>query len=639
MLDRINAIRGSAAIILSIALSVFAFLNVWYPMIPMQERALFALIGMAAFFLATRPATLGGTLLDTVHLILTFFVFGHMVVNWQELLDRQGSPILADIVLGTIGVYLILVATVRSLGRSLAVVVAAFLLYTFFGQHLPIWLGGHRGYSIERIFTFLYSNENGILGFAIDASLKYMALFIVLGKVLEYSGTLSFVTNFARALFGSGTTGPPLVCVMSSAMIGTVSGSSMGSVYITGQVTIPMMKQVGLKPSLAAAIEATAANGAQILPPVMGFAVFFMIVMLDISYREVIIAAAIPGVLYYVTLGVAVWSRARRVTPPANIDAIVGERPSLLATLKDPGSVAFIATAGVLSYLLIRQESLQMSAIYAMLICIAVTAIGKDRFTPRKAVATLRDGGKEMVEIVVVTLALGLITGPILLTGLGTKLPALMIDWAAGSVTLLLIAAFVACMILGTGMPTSMAYVIVAILITSPITQLGVPKLAAHMFVFYAALAAMITPPVGLTAYAAATIARADYWETGWLASVLGMTKYLVPFAFVFRPELLMQGEPMQIVLVTTISTIGLVIIALGFDQADRRSIIGLLRPIPLLAGGFLIAVPPLSWPLIALGAGLCAVGAALSWMSPRAATFATATTDGGKQPSRVAAK
>ncbi|MSP87994.1 MAG: TRAP transporter fused permease subunit [Alphaproteobacteria bacterium] len=634
-MENIQRVRHGLTVLLCVGLALFAILNVWYPLVPMQERALFALIGLGAFFLATQPGSRLGVAADTVHLLLTILVFGYVVVFWQDLLDRQGNPIQTDIMLGTIGVYLIMVATVRSLGRSLAAVVAVFLLYTFFGQHLPIWLGGHRGYSIDRIFTFLYSNENGILGFAIDASLKYMALFIILGRVLEYSGTLNFITGFARLLFNKGTTGPPLVCVVSSMLIGMVNGSSMGSVYISGQITIPMMKQVGLKAELAAAIEATAANGAQIMPPVMGFAVFFMIVMLDISYAEVIVAAAIPGVLYYLTLGIAVWSRTRRLPPPPDLDKIVGPRPSLREVVLHPSALSFVATAGTLTYLLVERDSLQISAIWAMVVCIAVTMFSRDRYTPKKAFNTLRDSGKEMVEIVVVTLALGLITGPILLTGLGTKLPALMIGWASGDITLLLICAFFACMILGTGMPTSMAYVIVALLITLPITQLGVPKLHAHMFVFYAALAAMITPPVGLTAYAAATIAKADYWETGWLASVLGMVKYLVPFAFVYRPELLMVGTPLDIVWVTAVCTLGMIAMALALDQVDKQSMIGVLRPVPLMAGGFLLAVPPLSSTVIGLGAGLFVVGVVLilpKWRLDRELALSMVKT--GKQSS-----
>jgi TRAP transporter 4TM/12TM fusion protein len=618
-MEMAERLRNGMAVTLFIAVSLFAFLNVWYPLVPMQERALFALIGMGAFFLSTKVATPRALAADTVHLLLTIVVFGHIVLNWRDLLDRQGEPILIDIIFGTIGVYLIMVATVRSLGRSLAIVVVLFLLYTFFGQHLPIWLGGHRGYSIERIFTFVYSNENGILGFAIDASLKFMALFVVMGKVLEYTGTLQFVTGLAGALFGRGTTGPPLVCVMSSALIGTVGGSAMGSVYITGQMTIPMMKRVGLSPALAAAIEATAANGAQILPPVLGFAAFFMVALLDVSYGDIIIASTIPGILYYVTLGVAVWSRSRRLPPPPDLDEILGERPKLSKVLFTPAAIGFIATATVLTWLLIERDSLQMSAIWAMVVCIGVTMFGKDRMTPKKAVATLSDSGREMVEVIVVTLALGLITGPILLTGLGTKLPALMIDWAQGDVTTLLICAFFASMILGAGMPTSMAYVIVAILITEPITKLGVPKLDAHMFVFYAALAAMITPPVGLAAYAAATIAKSDFWETGWLASMLGVTKYLVPFAFVFRPELLMRGEPWDIIWVTLVSTVGLVTIALGFDQVDKRSLLGLIRPLPLLVGGFLIAVPPMSLNVILAGSAMTVIGTVIVWLGWRA--------------------
>lgn len=621
----LQATRDGLAVAMCLALSVFAIVNVWYPMAPMQERALFALIGLAGYFLGTQPATRPGRIADWLHLAASFVVFGYVVLFWQDMLDRQGMPTDTDILFGTIGVYLILNATVRTLGSSLGIVVLVFLLYTFFGQYLPIWLGGHRGYSISRIFTFLYANENGVLGFAIDALLKYMALFIVLGRVLEHSGTLGFITGLARLIFSRGTSGPPLVCVFSSMLVGMVNGSSMGSVYISGQITIPMMKQVGVRPALAAAIEATAANGAQIMPPVMGFAVFFMVVMVDVSYTDIIAAAAIPGTLYFLTLGVAVWSRTRQLPPPPDLDAVLGPRPSWRDVLLSNSAIAFAGTAGTLTILLTLRDSLQTAAVNAMAVCLMVTLFGRNRYTPAKAFQTLRESGQEMVGVVIVTLALGLITGPILLTGLGTKLPALMIGWATGDVTLLLLCAFVACMVLGTGMPTSMAYVIVALLITIPMTRLGVPKLHAHMFVFYAALAAMITPPVGLTAYAAATIAKADYWETGWLAAVLGMVKYLVPFAFVYRPELLLDGRVVDIVWVTALSTAGLVGMALALDQVDRRSLSGLLRPVPLLAGSFLLAVPPIGPWVLGLGAVLTAIGAGVVLAGLRRAAPAAA--------------
>ena len=597
---------------LFLSLPLFALYNVWFPTVPLQERAILGLLAVAAYFVSVPPRSAAWFALDCFHVVLGALIFGYLIFFWEELLLSQGIPSTTDVVLGVIGIYVVMVATVRSLGVGLAAVVAVFLVYTLFGQHLPVWLAGHRGYGLDRIFTFLYINENGIMGFAMDACLKYMALFLILGKVLQYTGALDFIMDFARALFGSGRTGPPLMAVVSSAMVGTVSGSSMGNVYVSGNMTIPLMKRVGLKPELAAAVEAAASNGAQIMPPIMGFAVFFMIVLLDVAYVDIMIAALIPALMYFLSLGLSIWLRVRRMEAAGGVDVsfLDRERPRVGEAMKRMGALSFLLTLGTLIYLLAQRGSLQNSVLVAMVVGIAVSMLGRDRLTPKKVMDVLYDSGRELVDVTIACLALGLITGPILLTGLGTKLPALMIGWASGDLTLLLVCSFIACMVLGLGIPTSMAYVVVALLISNAIVQLGVALLDAHLFVFYAALAAMITPPVALSAYAAATIAKSNYWTTGWLSAALGMPKYLVPFAFVFRPELLMRGSAFEIVAVSLLTLAGLAAISVGLAVRELRSLAGASAMACLVAGGVLLAVPPLAAPEIPIaGAGLCVAG------------------------------
>ena len=604
--------RAWAQRALFLALPLYALYNVWFPTVPLQERAILGLLAVSAYFVSVPPRSTLWFALDCFHVVLGALIFGYLIFFWEELLLSQGLPSTTDVVLGVVGIYVVMVATVRSLGLGLAAVVGVFLVYTLFGQHLPVWLAGHRGYGLDRIFTFLYINENGIMGFAMDACLKYMALFLILGKVLQYTGALDFIMEFARALFGSGRTGPPLMAVVSSAMVGTVSGSSMGNVYVSGNMTIPLMKRVGLKPELAAAVEAAASNGAQIMPPIMGFAVFFMIVLLDVAYVDIMIAALIPALLYFLSLGLSIWLRVRRLEAAAGVDVsfLDRERPKVGEALKRMGALSFLLTLGTLIYLLAQRGSLQNSVLIAMVVGIAASMLGKDRLTPKKVMGVLYDSGRELVDVTIACLALGLITGPILLTGLGTKLPALMIGWAAGDLTLLLVCSFIACMVLGLGIPTSMAYVVVALLISNAIVQLGVQLLDAHMFVFYAALAAMITPPVALSAYAAATIAKSNYWTTGWLSAALGMPKYLVPFAFVFRPELLMRGSVFEIVAVSLLTLAGLAAVSFGLAVREWSSATGAAAMLCLVIGGILLAVPPLDAPEIPLGgAGLCVAG------------------------------
>ena len=597
--------------LLFLAVPLYGLYNYWQPGFPLSERAILAVLAVSAFFFPVRARSRSALVFDCAHLVLGLIVFGYIILNAHELPYREGIPNRTDIVIGMMGIYLILVAVRRSLGRGLAVVAAAFLLYLFLGQYLPVWLAGHRGFSLNRIISFLYLNDAGIMGFALSACLKYMTLFLILGKVLQQVGAMDFVIGLSRALFGTGRTGPPLMAVTSSALVGTVSGSTMGNVYISGNMTIPLMKRVGIRGELAAAIEAAASSGGQIMPPVMGFAVFFMIVLLDIAYAEVIVAALIPALLYFLTLGLAVWLRISRTEvfdepaphPPME------ERSSIRAALVHPGALTFLCALGVLVYLLGNRNPLQTSVVIAMAACIVVSMPWRFRLTPRKLIAALHDSGRELVDVAIACLALGIIAGSVLLTGLGTKLPALMIEWSTGSLPLLLVCAFVACIVLGLGIPSSLAYVLVALLISHAIVELGVALLDAHLFVYYAALAAMITPPVALAAYAAASIAKSDYWTTGWLAAALGMPKYLVPFAFIFRPQLLMRGDALEILAVSLLTLAGLCAVSFGLAGRRRFTLSGVATGVCLVSGGVLLAVPPLDdWRIPALGAGLCAL-------------------------------
>ena len=609
LVSSLGRVRNRVQQLLLLAVPLYALYNYWQPGFPLSERAILGLLAVSAFFFLARPRTRVGVTLDCLHLVLGFVVFGYIILNAHELPYREGLPNRADIVIGMAGIYLILVAVRRSLGMGLAVVAAVFLLYLFLGQHLPVWLAGHRGFSLNRIISFLYLNDAGIMGFALSACLKYMALFLILGKVLQQVGAMDFVMGLARALFGSGRTGPPLMAVMSSAMVGTVSGSTMGNVYISGNMTIPMMKRVGIRGELAAAIEAAASSGGQIMPPVMGFAVFFMIVLLDVAYADIIVAALIPALLYFLILGLAVWLRIRWMEDFERLEPAPPEerRSSIRAALLHPGILTFGCALGVLIYLLSNRYPLQTSVMIAMASCILVSLPWRVRLTPKKLLIALHDSGRELIDVAIACLALGIIAGSVLLTGLGTKLPALMIEWSTGSLPLLLVCAFAACVILGLGIPSSLAYVLVALLISHAIVELGVALLDAHLFVFYAALAAMITPPVALAAYAAASIARSRYWTTGWLAAALGMPKYLVPFAFVFRPELLMRGGALEILAVSLLTLVGLGAVSFGLAGRGPLTVSATAARACLVGGGILLAVPPLDeWTIPATGAGLC---------------------------------
>ena len=587
--------------------------NVWYPLVPLQERGVFAALVLAALFLCTRVTTPFWRRLDVPNAIAALVSYGYIAVYWEDILLRAGAPTTADLVFGIVGAYVVLAACMRSLGAGLSVVVVVFLAYAFLGQHLPGWAGGHRGYSLSRVFTFIFLSENGILGFAIGACMKYIGLFLFLGKVLEMTGALGFIMALCRATFRTGTAGPPMMAVGASALLGTVTGSSMSNVYVSGAVTIPLMKKVGLKPEMAAAIEAAASNGSQIMPPVLGFAVFFMMSLINASYLDIVLAATIPGCLYFFSLMVTVWLRTRNIGPlgPGGATALPDEPPPdrILAILTGIPAVTFVATLGTLITFLANHDSIQLSAAAAIGVGIAISFLGRDRFSPRKLALSLEKSGRELTNVAVICLVLGLITGPVLLTGLGTKLPALLTVWAEGELWLMLIMCFVASVILGMGVPTSIAYVIVALLVAGTMVQLGVDRLAAHLFVLYAAMAASITPPVALTAYVAAGLAGANFWKTGWLAAFLGIPKYFVPFAFIYRPALLLNGGPLDVILATLATGGGLVAITGGSMFLHGRGIAGYVAGALTMVGGFLLAVPPFG-PEVLIAAGmLLAVG------------------------------
>lgn len=611
--DRISGIRSLPRLdfkwLLAFAIGVFCLWNYFYPLVPLEERAIFATLVTPALFLVITPETASPfwRYTDYLHAALGVIVFGYIVADWEEILLRQGAPTTLDMVLGAVTVYLLLVASARNMGIGLTVVLVIFLLYTFFGQFLPVWAGGHRGYSLQRTFTFLFLNENGVLGFAIDTCLKYMFLFLLLGKVLEHVGALTFIMEFGKSLFRRNLAGAPLMAVVSSGLLGTVTGSSVSNVLISGTVTIPMMKRVGVSPELAGAIEATASNGSQIMPPVMGFAVFFMVVLLQTTYFEIAVAAIIPGTLYYLSLLFTVWVRTRHLAvTAAGIDE---DAQPMGRVLRSVGAFCFFGSIGALMGFMALRLSAQSAVLYSIGICIALSWFGKTPFGPRQALAAIEGAGRDLIVISVMCLALGLIVGPILLTGLGTKLPGLLTEWSSGHLWLLAVGAFVSCVILGTGLPTSTSYVIVALLIAKAMTGFGVPPLSAHMFVFYAALAASITPPVAMTAFVAATIAKGEFWRTAWEATFLGIPKYLLPFGFLYRPELLMQGTAASIILVTAITTAGL--FAMSFCNVFwRRGGANRVTAVLLGLAGLLMVIPPLS---VALSlAVLAALGTAI---------------------------
>ncbi|MFQ5875075.1 MAG: TRAP transporter large permease subunit, partial [Dehalococcoidia bacterium] len=368
--------------LLMFGVPLFALYNMDHPWSPLRENSFFVILILAIVFINPKrhPGSPLWLVFDSANLLIAVGVFGWVFLQWQTYLIRLGAPTTTDIVLGALAVYVTLVATLRELGKPLFVVVLLFLLYVFFGQHLPHYLGGHSGYSLNRIFSFVFLGAEGMLGYILGIMLKYMVLFLLLGKVLQFTGALDFIMDLARVIFRKGTSGPPLMAVLSSGMVGSIIGSGTANVYVTGNVTIPLMKRVGVKPELAGGIEAAASTGSQIMPPVMGFTAFFMMALLGVAYFEIVVAAFVPAVLFFLAVGVAVFIRTR------NIKVTSGETWQTTLRWRDVifrvSTVTFLGTLTILVTLLSLRYSLQLSALYAMAFAFGSSLLGRDRVIP-----------------------------------------------------------------------------------------------------------------------------------------------------------------------------------------------------------------------------------------------------------------
>ena len=543
-------------------------------------------------------------MLDLLLCAGTVLAFGYVVLNHDEIIFRAGIATLPDIILGVVAIVIVLEGTRRTTGWALVILAVIFLLYGFYGQYLPRSLGGHGGFTFQRIITEVYLSLNGVFGIVTYVIFKYVVLFVLFGKILEQSGAMNFVMNLAQALVGRICGGPAMVAVVSSGMMGTVSGSPLANVMITGTITIPLMKKIGFKPHVAGAVEAAASTGGQFMPPVMGASAFLIMEFLGISYIDVIKAAFIPAALYFSALFAAVYVYSRR----SGLRGLPsGELPRLGQVLRQREALPFVGGIVVLLAFLIHKYSPMMAAIYAMATAVLLSQFSEKRINVRRAVVVLHKGAGDFAGLSAACATVSIIVALTLLSGLAVRFSSLVISIAGGQLYLILISCMVASMILGMGMPTAIAYVILAITVAPALIEMGVLPLAAHLFIFYSGIMAMITPPVALTAYAAATIAEANFWRTGFQAAILGLPAYLLPYAFVMDSSLLMMGSPLRIVL--SIATAALGVVVLSFALIGRlRSRLEMLQRVLLLAGSILLIMPRLQLSILGLAITIAAV-------------------------------
>jgi len=529
-------------------------------------------------------------------------------VIYYVLYERAGAATSIDIVLGFIMIILILDMTRRIMGWALPIITLIFIAYGFLGSYIHLPYIGHSGMDISRFISYEYLSTEGLFTVPLGVSATFIAVFVIFAAFLVNSGVGDFFMEAATAIAGDKTGGPAKVAVVSSALMGSVSGSAVGNVVTTGSITIPLMKRMGYPAVLAAGIEATASTGGQIMPPLMGAAAFIIASYIGKPYLIVCIAAFIPAVLSFLSVFIMVHFEAERY----DIKGLPKEGlPKLLPVLKKRGHL--VLPIVVLVFMLVMGATAMKAGFYSIISVILISSLQKDtRMGIKEILLAMENGAKAVLPIAAACACSGIVVGVLTLTGLGLKMSYLLVQIAHGSLPALLLLAMLASILLGMGITTTAAYLLVAIIIAPVLIQMGVSELAAHMFVFYYAVISTITPPVALAAYAAAGIAETDPFKTALVGFRVGIAKFVVPFYIIYTPEImLLSGKPLRIIFVLVMSFVGIWALAGGacgyiFRQLKLHERLILFACIPLtipyslfwntVGGGIIVIISGLIW-------------------------------------------
>ena len=515
--------------------------------------------------------------LPDVLLAIAAIAVGLYIIGHAELLRfrAQVFPHVNDMYASIAGILLILELTRRLAGLALVIIVGVFIAYGFVGPWLPGVLE-HRGYAPARFFAFLYT-DNGVLGPTTAISSTYIILFITFAAFLQASRVGEYFVNFAFAAAGGTRGGPAKVAVFSSALMGTINGTSAGNVVSTGSLTIPLMKRVGYKPQTAASIEAAASSGGQILPPIMGAGAFIMAEITGIAYADIVIAAIIPAALYFLSVYFMVdkeaLKRGMRGLPKEELPEF--SKLARQAFLFIP--IFTLIGALFMGYSVIRAGTLAMAA------AAVVSWFTPFRMGVKEILYAFEIAARMSLQLVAVCAAAGVIVGVIALTGIGTRFSSMLLGLAGQSQLVALFFAMCVSIILGMGMPTTAAYAVAASVIAPGLIQLGIEPLTAHFFIFYYAVMSAITPPVALAAYAGAAIAQSDPMKTSVESFKIGLAAFVVPFMFFYSAPLLMQGEWHQNLHAFVTAAFGIYLLASGI-QGWFFGIVGVVLRIVLIA-------------------------------------------------------
>lgn len=533
---------------------------------------------------------------DYILALLSIVVGLYWPLFYDKIVSQAGSLTTIDFAVGIVAVILTLEAARRAVGLPITIIAAAFLVYAFAGPHLPIF--AHRGQSLESIVQLMFFTTDGILGTPISVSATFIFVFLLFGAFLVKTGVGQYFNDLAVTLAGRLTGGPAKVAIFSSALQGTISGSSVANVVTSGSYTIPMMKKLGYRKEFAGGVEAAASTGGQIMPPIMGAAAFLMVEFIGgVSYWEIAKAAAIPAILYFAGVWIMTHFEAKRVGLRGLPKEELPDRKEVLKKL-----YLLAPIVGIIIMLFTGVPTMQ-AALWGIVIAIVLSSIDKStRMSFRDMVDALVDGARTALAVAAATAAAGIIVGVVVKTGLGLGLANGLIDAAGGNILLTLFFTMIASIILGMGSPTTANYVITSTIAAPAIITLlmldepagaAVPlviALSAHFFVFYFGIVADITPPVALAAFAASGVSGGDPIKTGVNAAKLAIAAFIIPYMIVFSPQLLMIDTTIpEIIWVLFTAISGMIAIGAGVIGYWYRKVFWYERIVAIIAGLLLI--------------------------------------------------
>lgn len=558
------------------------------PVDPTISRAVHVFFGAALGFALFAPRSSGtpGTRVPWYELLL---IIPAVLIPFHYILDADGiemrsfmGPNTQDLLAAGAGILLVLEFARRTAGIVMPLIAVTFIAYCFIGPWMPGILF-HRGVSFDQALVELFNN-NGVLGTIVQVSATFIIMFVVFATFLQTSKAGDYFNDFALALVGRLRGGPAKVTVVSGILFGTISGSAVANVVASGAFTIPMMRRVGYDRATAGAVEATSSTGGQITPPVMGAGAFIMAEVLGIPYTEIALAGLIPALLFYIANYIHCDLNARK----AGIRGLPKEDLPRWAHIARHAYMA--APLVLLIYMLVQGFSPFRAAAWGiaatLVIMLGTTAVhrvtrqgqnpvaaatGAVRETLDAIYATLHGSMREMMQLIAVCAAAGIVAGVIGVTGVGGRFATMLLDVAGASSFLAMVFAMIVAIILGMGVPTTAAYAIAGAVVAPGLIRIGVPALSAHMFIFYFAILSAITPPVALASFAAASMARADMWKTSIVALKLGLATFIVPYMFWLSPSLLAQGPLLGILQSFATASIGVYLLACATEGWMRN--------------------------------------------------------------------